>query len=105
MGFPKEEAMRALRAAFNNPERAIEYLMTGIPENVMQGMQPQQQQQQQPMQQQNQVNQFQMPGGNNDNNIFNNNPVDVNEVESPLSFLAKDKSFQMMKLMVQTDQS
>lgn len=24
MGFPKEEAIRALRAAFNNPERAIE---------------------------------------------------------------------------------
>ena len=27
MGFPKEKCLAAMRAAFNNPERAIDYLL------------------------------------------------------------------------------
>lgn len=40
MGFARDECMRALRAAFYNAERAVDYLLNGIPADVQQEAQP-----------------------------------------------------------------
>ncbi|GFS76892.1 UV excision repair protein RAD23 homolog A [Nephila pilipes] len=81
MGYERDDVERALRASFNNPDRAVEYLITGVlpPENEPQAETP------------------------SVGNVQSSNTIPVpsgNDAE-PLAFLRSQPQFQQMRQVIQ----
>ncbi|XP_031418354.1 RAD23 homolog A, nucleotide excision repair protein a [Clupea harengus] len=80
MGYERDRVEAALRASFNNPDRAVEYLLTGIPTTV-------------PVQETN------PPSAN----LSSDTPT--TEGENPLEFLRSQAQFQTMRQVIQQNPS
>ncbi|XP_064842501.1 UV excision repair protein RAD23 homolog A-like isoform X2 [Oncorhynchus masou masou] len=83
MGYERESVVAALRASFNNPHRAVEYLLTGIPSS--------------PVQETNLP--AQLPAS-----ARTETPT-VAEGENPLEFLRSQPQFQSMRQVIQQNPS
>uniref|UniRef100_H3CDK0 UV excision repair protein RAD23 n=1 Tax=Tetraodon nigroviridis TaxID=99883 RepID=H3CDK0_TETNG len=80
MGYERERVVAALRASFNNPHRAVEYLLTGIPSS--------------PVQESNPPAQAPAP-------LPTESPASPAEGENPLAFLRNQPQFLHMRQAIQ----
>lgn len=78
MGYDREQVEQALRASFNNPDRAVEYLLTGIPAQL-----------------------FDDPPGSGAENDPTLPVSGGGSEEDPLAFLRSQPQFQQMRQVIQ----
>lgn len=93
IGYEREQVVAALRASYNNPDRAVEYLLTGIPVEASDLPTPATQQPQQPPAAPNigPVSGSQSPSAGGDSV----------STENPLEFLRSQPQFQQMRQIIQ----
>jgi UV excision repair protein RAD23 len=79
MGYEREQVERALRASFNNPDRAVEYLIMGIPPTLLE----------------------ETPAAPQAPSIPSNSSSSGSSEEDPLAFLRSQPQFQQMRQVIQ----
>ncbi|XP_067007122.1 UV excision repair protein RAD23 homolog B [Anabrus simplex] len=82
MGYGRDQVEQALRASFNNPDRAVEYLLTGIPPEALEDRDPTGAEE----------SAVEAPGSNA--------PAPASG-EDPLAFLRSQPQFQQMRQVIQ----
>lgn len=88
MGFPREEVLRAMRASYNNPDRAVEYLLSGsIPDDLPEG------------------NSAQQPRNLEQQEQGSVTAQSAGSTEDPLAFLRSQPQFLQMRQLIQSNPS
>lgn len=93
MGFPRDQVEVALRASFGNADRAVHYLMNGIPQSVMAEAQPRPEGQS--------SSDREASGDAEDSAEQAQTPSSAMSESSPLSALASNPNFLQLRAVVQ----
>ncbi|XP_040574822.1 UV excision repair protein RAD23 homolog A [Lepeophtheirus salmonis] len=97
MGYDKEQVVSALRASFNNPDRAVEYLINGIPRSLLETAQSESTE---APSSESSLSTVPAPGSGNEPS----SAVPASG-DNPLAFLRNQDQFQQMRRLLQSNPS